>query len=289
MDGVNRLVRGSKTPALMPRVSAGGAAFAGRGGGVTRSDSHAAARGRGSHGQGAGGGGAATGRRGQSLDDEVDGEDVRPPYDPLTGEPLRDLEGGEEAEGHVPADIRAMVSPTCEEKVDYDIIVDLVDYILKTEAGPAGGSRRGVDRGGVGGGSRNQSRDRGGRPAPASGSGSEEPLGAILVFLPGFAEIDQLVKALERHPKIGKATRVFPLHSSLPSHQQRSIFQRMPPGVRKIVVSTNIAEASVSAKASSPPSGETFSVFFLVYSRTLVSLSTSAFARQIFGDTCRGS
>lgn len=68
------------------------------------------------------------------------------------------------------------------------------------------------------------------------------------MFLPGFAEIDQLVRALETHPRIGGGSRVFPLHSSLPPHQQKFIFQRMPPGVRKIVVSTNIAETSVSCE-----------------------------------------
>lgn len=199
-------------------------------------------------------------------------------YDPLTGEPL-ELDDDGNANAAAAAAVSSMVSPKCEDKVDYDIMVDLVDHIMRTEGdggagggggqngpnarnqggggrdGRGGGSGRGRDnrqgRGGSSGsgGSGGWAQSRGGRgrgaPAAAAAVGSEEPLGAILIFLPGFAEIDRLVKALERHPRIGRGARVFPLHSSLPSNQQRSIFQRMPLGVRKIVVSTNIAETSV--------------------------------------------
>lgn len=230
IDEVNRLVRGSKIPAVMPRVSSGGgpAAAAGRG----RDESH---------GRGAGGHPRAVPVRQGKTNEEESEDNVSSMYDQLTGEPLTNLDGDgrEEAEENgVPASVRAMISPKCQDKIDKDIMVDLVDYILTTEAGKTGISPGGGGRGG----SRsrnNRSRDRG-REAV-----NDEPLGAILVFLPGFFEIDQLVKALERHPRIGRAARIFPLHSSLPSHQQRAIFQRMPPGVRKIVVSTNIAETSV--------------------------------------------
>ena len=40
--------------------------------------------------------------------------------------------------------------------------------------------------------------------------------------------------------------RVLPLHGSMPTRDQRAIFQRPPAGVRKIVLSTNIAETSVT-------------------------------------------
>jgi ATP-dependent RNA helicase DHX57 len=41
-------------------------------------------------------------------------------------------------------------------------------------------------------------------------------------------------------------TRIMPLHSSLSSQEQNAVFHKMPPGCRKIVVSTNIAETSVT-------------------------------------------
>lgn len=232
IDDVNRLVRGSKIPAVMPRVSSSGGPPAAAAAGRERGESH---------GRGAGGHPRAVSARQGKTNEEESEEDVSSMYDQLTGEPLGNLDGDgrEEAEENgIPASVRAMISPKCQDKIDNDIMVDLVDYIIMTEAGKAGITSRGVGRGESG--SRNiRSRDHG-REAV-----NDEPLGAILVFLPGFAEIDQLVKALERHPRIGRAARVFPLHSSLPSHQQRAIFQRMPPGVRKIVVSTNIAETSV--------------------------------------------
>lgn len=276
MDDVNRILRGGKTPAVMPRVSSGAGPVFGPGNGRGIGGAQAGTGGRGPGGRGhASAAGAAKGG-------ERDDDSTPMAYDPLTGEPL-ELDGDGNANAAAAAAVAASVSPKCEDKVDYDIMVDLVDLIMKTEGnggnggGGGGGARaggsHGRSRGGGGGGGRGRDdrqgqrrggsggggsesgtsgswrQGRGGRgkgEATRAGDGSDEPLGAILIFLPGFAEIDQLVKALERHPRIGRGSRIFPLHSSLPAHQQRSIFQRMPPGVRKIVVSTNIAETSVS-------------------------------------------
>ncbi|CAG4996985.1 unnamed protein product [Parnassius apollo] len=73
--------------------------------------------------------------------------------------------------------------------------------------------------------------------------------GAILVFLPGIAEImtlhDQLVESHTFSPKTGKYILV-PLHSTLSSEEQALVFKTPRPGVRKIVLSTNIAETSVT-------------------------------------------
>ncbi|XP_063894558.1 putative ATP-dependent RNA helicase DHX57 [Helicoverpa armigera] len=73
--------------------------------------------------------------------------------------------------------------------------------------------------------------------------------GAILVFLPGIAEImslhDQLAESHTFSPKTGKYLLV-PLHSTLSSEEQALVFRKPRPGVRKIVLSTNIAETSVT-------------------------------------------
>ncbi|XP_013786196.1 putative ATP-dependent RNA helicase DHX57 [Limulus polyphemus] len=73
--------------------------------------------------------------------------------------------------------------------------------------------------------------------------------GAILVFLPGMAEITSLYEQLRNHSVFGEKARRFkllPLHSSLSSEEQSLVFSKMDKGVRKIVLSTNIAETSVT-------------------------------------------
>ncbi|KAG8713990.1 hypothetical protein FRC11_010257 [Ceratobasidium sp. 423] len=70
---------------------------------------------------------------------------------------------------------------------------------------------------------------------------------AVLVFLPGLNEIRQLTDLLGAHRDFGtQAFRIYPLHSSLPSESQTAVFEIPPSGVRKIVVSTNIAETGVT-------------------------------------------
>jgi len=73
-------------------------------------------------------------------------------------------------------------------------------------------------------------------------------LGAILVFLPGWDDIQKTHNMMLEHSVLGDRTRfrLLPLHSSLPTHNQREVFERPPPGVRKVVLSTNIAETSVT-------------------------------------------
>jgi ATP-dependent RNA helicase DHX57 len=72
--------------------------------------------------------------------------------------------------------------------------------------------------------------------------------GTILVFLPGIAEITSLYEQLAVHKEFGERNRkylVLPLHSSLTSEEQAMIFTK-PKGARKIILSTNIAETSVT-------------------------------------------
>ena len=75
--------------------------------------------------------------------------------------------------------------------------------------------------------------------------------GDILVFLTGQEEIDMACQVLhERMMKLSdlKPPPLIPLpvYSALPSEMQTAIFEPAPPGCRKCVVATNIAEASVT-------------------------------------------
>lgn len=79
---------------------------------------------------------------------------------------------------------------------------------------------------------------------------SSEPEGDILVFLTGREEIDttlQLLadRAASLHIK-ARSILALPLYAGLTSEQQLYVFERAPENMRKVVVSTNIAEASVT-------------------------------------------
>src|SRR5699024_7036180 len=69
---------------------------------------------------------------------------------------------------------------------------------------------------------------------------------AILVFLPGIAEIRTLNDLLLGDPRFAKDWLVYPLHSSIATEDQESAFLVPPPGMRKIVLATNIAETGIT-------------------------------------------
>lgn len=66
--------------------------------------------------------------------------------------------------------------------------------------------------------------------------------GGILIFLPGVAEINRTVNQLRSISSL----HVLPLHASLDTREQRRVFTNPPPGKRKIVVATNVAETSIT-------------------------------------------
>nr|XP_020476761.1 ATP-dependent RNA helicase DHX29 isoform X1 [Monopterus albus] len=72
--------------------------------------------------------------------------------------------------------------------------------------------------------------------------------GAILVFLPGLAHIQQLYDLLSLDKRFGDKNRyqIAALHSTLSSKDQAAAFTVPPAGIRKIVLSTNIAETGVT-------------------------------------------
>ena len=70
---------------------------------------------------------------------------------------------------------------------------------------------------------------------------------AILVFVPGLKEITDLFNEMKQHPVLQDPKyRILPLHSALPTHEQKAVFDTPPKGTTKIVLSTNIAETSVT-------------------------------------------
>ncbi|XP_031203109.1 pre-mRNA-splicing factor ATP-dependent RNA helicase DHX16 [Mastomys coucha] len=77
-----------------------------------------------------------------------------------------------------------------------------------------------------------------------------QPPGDILVFLTGQEEIEAACEMLrDRCRRLGSKIRellVLPIYANLPSHMQARIFQPTPPGARKVVVATNIAETSLT-------------------------------------------
>ncbi|CAH8382009.1 unnamed protein product [Eruca vesicaria subsp. sativa] len=72
--------------------------------------------------------------------------------------------------------------------------------------------------------------------------------GAILVFLTGWDEISKLLENIKGNRLLGDSSKflVLPLHGSMPTVNQREIFDRPPPNKRKIVLATNIAESSIT-------------------------------------------
>ncbi|XP_012658121.1 ATP-dependent RNA helicase A isoform X2 [Otolemur garnettii] len=71
--------------------------------------------------------------------------------------------------------------------------------------------------------------------------------GAVLVFLPGWNLICTMQKHLEMNPHFGSHRyQILPLHSQIPREEQRKVFEPVPIGVTKVILSTNIAETSIT-------------------------------------------
>ena len=127
---------------------------------------------------------------------------------------------------------RRSIANVDEEIINYQLIEQLVAYILNTElnhgsdalvAPPIGGAKPDTD--------------------------PKRP-GAVLVFLPGVAEIGKAQRALERSrlllSELVGPLWILALHGALSAADQRRVFEAPPSGVRKIVLATNVAETSVT-------------------------------------------
>ncbi|XP_037082662.1 LOW QUALITY PROTEIN: pre-mRNA-splicing factor ATP-dependent RNA helicase DHX16-like [Pollicipes pollicipes] len=77
-----------------------------------------------------------------------------------------------------------------------------------------------------------------------------QPLGDVLVFLTGQEEIETCQELLlERTRRLGSKIKemiVLPIYANLPSEMQAKIFEPTPPGARKVILATNIAETSLT-------------------------------------------
>ena len=69
---------------------------------------------------------------------------------------------------------------------------------------------------------------------------------AVLVFLPGMAEIRRLNDMLNVHRAFTDGWYIYALHSTIATDEQERAFLVPPPGVRKIVLATNIAETGIT-------------------------------------------
>jgi len=76
------------------------------------------------------------------------------------------------------------------------------------------------------------------------------PLGDVLIFLTGQDEIENMQAQLQMYaddltPTMFKMI-ICPLYAKLPPNQQQRVFQRTPPNSRKFILSTNVAETSIT-------------------------------------------
>ncbi|EXB97687.1 putative ATP-dependent RNA helicase DHX36 [Morus notabilis] len=76
----------------------------------------------------------------------------------------------------------------------------------------------------------------------------KERPGAVLVFMTGWEDISCLRDQVKAHPLLGDPNRVLLLtcHGSMATSEQKLIFDKPPPNVRKIILATNMAEASIT-------------------------------------------
>lgn len=80
----------------------------------------------------------------------------------------------------------------------------------------------------------------------ARGAAYSEYSKAILVFLPGIAEIRRMNDMLAGHPSFSHGWYIYPLHSTIATDEQERAFLVPPKGIRKVVLATNIAETGIT-------------------------------------------
>ena len=74
----------------------------------------------------------------------------------------------------------------------------------------------------------------------------DEQKGSVLIFLPGQAEIRRVHQGLQDNLQQRHDILLCPLHGELDLSAQRAAIDPAPPGKRKVVLATNIAETSIT-------------------------------------------
>lgn len=110
-------------------------------------------------------------------------------------------------------------------QVDYDIIQSLLQYIVTSEFAKMFATTGGNHE--------------------ETGSGGG---GSILIFMPGWDDISKMHRILSAHPLFGNQSKykLIQLHSGIPKKDQKEIFNPVPKNQHKIILSTNIAETSIT-------------------------------------------
>lgn len=75
------------------------------------------------------------------------------------------------------------------------------------------------------------------------------PAGSILCFLPGYDDIIQqndTLSSMVSNAEIEGIVKIYTLHSNMQTGDQKNVFQPAPFNTRKIILSTNIAETSIT-------------------------------------------
>jgi hypothetical protein len=72
--------------------------------------------------------------------------------------------------------------------------------------------------------------------------------GSVLVFMPGWDDISRMHRILSTTPEFGNSNKykLIQLHSGIPRKTQNQVFEPLGPGEHKIILSTNIAETSIT-------------------------------------------
>ena len=113
---------------------------------------------------------------------------------------------------------KTALSPRASDKIDNRFIKDLLSAIVRQE---------------------HEKNQRG----KSSSVETEKKDGAILVFLPGRAEIESLARVLYDDATLGNKDfcKILKLHSAIPRGEQQFVFKPALVGTVKVVLATNIA------------------------------------------------